>query len=127
MDPTACRNHSHHLPDCPYCVVASVDTEVITRLRQELAAKATEIAALKAELALHEAAAPATNDLAKRQRERAERAEAANERVKALHARVNTEYGKACDHCRGSDEEPMAWPCPTIAALDQPDDQPKEP
>jgi hypothetical protein len=44
------------------------------------------------------------------------------ERVRELHARVNTKYGKACDHCRGSDEEPMAWPCPTIAALAQPDD-----
>jgi hypothetical protein len=50
-------------------------------------------------------------------------AEATIERVRALHMRVNTRYGKACDHCRGSDEEPMPWPCPTIAALDQPGDQ----
>jgi hypothetical protein len=88
-----------------------------------LDAKDDEIAALRAELALHEAAAPATNNLAKRETARAEQAEATIARVEALHARVNTRYGKACDHCRGSDEEPIPWPCSTIAALAQPDDQ----
>jgi hypothetical protein len=51
---TPCRNHSSHMPDCPYCVVASVDTEYIEKLRGEIArlqaalvAKDTEISRLR--------------------------------------------------------------------------------
>ncbi|WP_329424030.1 hypothetical protein [Streptomyces sp. NBC_01268] len=55
--------------------------------------------------------------------ERADRAEAAIERVRALHAR-NTHTGD-CEHCSARDYPNYAvpHPCPTIAALDEQQEQ----
>jgi hypothetical protein len=51
---------------------------------------------------------------------------AAVERVRAVHPKETwaVNFGDVCGSCRDSSENPMPWPCPTIAALDQPKDSP---
>lgn len=40
------------------------------------------------------------------------------QRVRALHTPEDRLGRWTCGHCLGSDEEPLPYPCPTIAALD---------
>jgi hypothetical protein len=64
------------------------------------------------------------------QHARAERAEAAIERVRALHPRETHRFldigdQEICGYCvAGDDGPPQLWPCETIAALDEPKEQP---
>jgi hypothetical protein len=95
----------------------------VGRLVDELAARDDEIARLRVARGASRALARCRLRVIERHRLRVEQAEASSARVEALHARVNTKDGKACDHCRGRDEEPSPWPCPTIAALAQSDAQ----
>jgi hypothetical protein len=49
---------------------------------------------------------------------RAEEAEAAIAKVRAMHP-VERHYGRSvCGHCRDGWEDPVPYPCPTIAALE---------
>ncbi|MFE4649309.1 hypothetical protein [Streptomyces sp. NPDC056707] len=61
--------------------------------------------------------------------ERAEQAEAAIERVRALHhewKRNETDPSPGyCAHCEKGDDL-LPWPCPTLAALDQPRQPPEQ-
>lgn len=50
---------------------------------------------------------------------RARTAEAAIERVRELHQRWNADPG-SCAHCHDSYGTPLPYPCPTVQALDQP-------